>query len=510
MEAHGMPCSECVHLRRGASVASGVFLAMLPSVRPAANKFYTDQMKSETDAQGTFWQLREGYKSSGNELYGRRPTHRDAQYCGWSEFANEYRLNELKNANLDCPDFQLRPEDSGSHTCDTCAHNARPSSRVRVELERLLVQSDDLKTRIKERLDSQVELEYTQAVFGQGFVLQEPAFLPVCRAWSTDGQYVVGPVVNIGGACGHWVHGAAEDDVDARLDELLAAIAEAERAKRSHPLLQNRAPDGQELVWIFWLGLPVRRAKKDLIRYCLARMQMPDDFITEIEETFASGEAPYEPDEVVERRFAEAVGWFTQSFGHPPAGLPAEAESATTGRRGRVDSAPTSARATGVTPPRAPTSVATRDGEGSGQIRTSSSGPGLLEILFGRKDEPAASDQTAAAEQVAARDEPAARDEAAANDKPPADAAPGNPMGDQFLVAPNREYRHPGRGGVTLKIEVGQYQTVVRVRVGEATHAFDLFSFPPLSWSQVQGPAGPLPLVLRNELPAAVYALWLE
>jgi hypothetical protein len=82
------------------------------------------------------------------------------------------------------------------------------------------------------------------------------------------------------------------------------------------------------------------------------------------------------------------------------------------------------------------------------------------------------------------------------------------PAPTSFLVQPNVPYQHPGRPDLTLTVVPYPMQTIAVVTAAGASIPYDLAACPPGQWTQLQTPAGPLPIALLVQLPFAVYAAW--
>lgn len=286
MDGKRGPCAECMHFRKGSSIALETFNAFPASgrIRATLRAAQTQKRREERYQVGEFYDLLETNIKSKTESYPNRPIDAGIQYCGVDEFLGKFYCSEVKNeksSDYQCNQFQeLTSADRTPHSCETCAYNYQPYDQL---LETLLQQVigvgtssnpsklPEFKADIEQFLQSAAEGEYEDCIDGDGLLRTRPALLPICEAWSSRNRYVVGPVANAAERCSQWIPGPNErtSQVSATLSTL---VARCEQAYQLYEQLFNEVtPWHDERAWKLRTDseIAVGHAKADLIEFCL-------------------------------------------------------------------------------------------------------------------------------------------------------------------------------------------------------------------------------------------------
>jgi hypothetical protein len=349
--------------------------------------------------------------------------------------------------------------------------------------------------------DDGAKLEYEQCVQGTGFLSARPGFLPYCAAWSTDAQFVIGPVVNTAGCCARWTEGTPSSDIDTALDALLVQLDEARDAvdENSHLEFSLPSPPGDITAWGAWLRFPFTRARLDVVGFCLEAMRVPEAYVEGVVDAVDSKQQ-VETKELL-RRIEKVVRWHEQNVGPLPPQVIAYAQrfSLPLGTQAAASSpAPVGRTALAEMP--AHVGVPPQ----SGIPRQSDTPEGVLAATAHQQALTLPGQMSGASEQREPGLVQRLLKALVTNDGPPAP-----PTNVPFLIQPNTEYRHPQRLDVTVAVHVTESQPLVVVTFDGNAYRFDLSSFPPQAWVPLQGAAGLLPVQVMSQLPQAVFGFWL-
>ena len=282
-------CKQCVHLRRGHSVARTAFDVMLESLKPQLNATYVGKLRTEQEAEGNAIEQRQSNIDKKLDPYDNRPLSHTLTYCGVDEFDGLFYTHEVKNGDGRCAFFVAQDSTLPRHMCKSCRYHRQPSSKL-FQIAEQVAGSDPrgqpIRDQIRQVLQSQAEAEYETCVDSElvGIMSSQPGLLPVCEAYSTfafgseEGRYVVGPVVNAGEACERWDAGE-NDSVQSQLTELNTLVERATRAVQ-----EDKWPsDGRSLL----ASKPQRQGaaanrQADVIEYCLVKLGVDQTVIDSI------------------------------------------------------------------------------------------------------------------------------------------------------------------------------------------------------------------------------------
>jgi hypothetical protein len=211
--SHG-PCVKC-HWYRPVRPMSQLLARAFPTsardVAEALGKVVEDEQK-QRDAEAEY---KRSQASAGKDTWAARPVLSD--YCGLREAEDRFYIAEVKNAALQCDDFDdaIVP----SRACETCRHEVPPEGPASDERReqmyvRLAAQniSADVKQDTTETLLSSYRqgkaarqaLEISGSYQAKGSLLSPPAYLGYCDHFSTPNSYVLCLFKNPYDACPAW------------------------------------------------------------------------------------------------------------------------------------------------------------------------------------------------------------------------------------------------------------------------------------------------------------------
>ena len=212
-------CSTCMHYRR-TRLASQLLAALFDAntegaeIAQALAKSSEDEHKlreAEAETKG-----REGH--AGRDLWAARPATSD--FCGFEEQAAIYRIAEVKNRGLDCPDYAAGTPDR--HACADCAHRVpaegrTEDARMEAVYSRLIAQSvaagastqssQGLLQSYRAGETSKKALEIAAAYETKGRLIAKPEYLDHCGKFSNPDEFVICVLQNPHHTCREWTPG---------------------------------------------------------------------------------------------------------------------------------------------------------------------------------------------------------------------------------------------------------------------------------------------------------------
>jgi hypothetical protein len=134
---------------------------------------------------------------------------------------------------------------------------------------------------IRQALQSQTETEYQSCVDSVGIITTRPGSLPLCEAYSTDGEstepiYIIGPVVNAAERCVRWTPGANAAR-EQSLTELAQLVTRAQNA--AHEQKFPSVLDDNVVAASTERQRVAGNAQADVMEYCLRHLAVDPEFI---------------------------------------------------------------------------------------------------------------------------------------------------------------------------------------------------------------------------------------
>jgi hypothetical protein len=228
------PCSACRWLRPGSSVA-GPLLALIPhSMQAQAAVAIGSARDSERSQIHTEHIRRDTYIDQKTDEWAYRPVL--YEYCGVHEPAGKRYVLEVKNDMLSCTDYadatvSLAP---GTRPCTTCEHHDVPDVTAFNRIGQLCARAGQsalsvFGQRIRSPLETMLTPEVMEALEYGGVLASEPMNLPVCRLYSSDTRFSVGPIVNPTGSCPGWSSALPQPSKARELERLWRRAKDARR-----------------------------------------------------------------------------------------------------------------------------------------------------------------------------------------------------------------------------------------------------------------------------------------